>query len=224
MESNVEAIAKDLMLRSGVMLAGASMGAKDTLHPEIDAFVRESLKAGSQLMASCASLAVGPHELAVNVLVRSIIELSLKLHWATLSADNAKHLLALSTEQVKTIFRVNAQAEIAKIVDRQGNDFTAEFLASGRAGRGQKQVSLEAMAQQSGLHGIYNLFYRFQSMHSHGNNVSGSSTLTTPSTLGVVGVFSILLGHLGVRWLVHRSRPDNEEIRSLLGVGANVHP
>ncbi|MBD7987444.1 hypothetical protein H9645_05320 [Luteimonas sp. Sa2BVA3] len=224
MESNVEAIAEDLMLRSGAMSAGASMDAKDKLHPEIDAFVRESLKAGSELMSSCASLAVGPHELAVNVLVRSIIELSLKLHWATLSSDNAKHLLALSTEQVKTIFRVNARTGIAKIVDRQGNDFTAEFLASGRAERGQKQVSLEAMAQQSGLHGIYNLFYRFQSMHSHGNNVSGSSALTTTNTLGVVGVFSILLGHLGVRWLVHRSRPDNEEIRSLLGLGANVHP
>lgn len=224
MESNVEAIAKDLMLQSGAMLAGASMGAKDALHPEIDAFVREALKAGSELMASCASLAVGPNELAVNVLIRSIIELSLKLHWATLSSDNAKHLLALSTEQVKMIFRVNAQTGVAKIVDRQGNNFTTEFLASGRADRRQKQVSLETMAQQSGLHGIYNLFYRFQSMHSHGDNVSGSCAMTTSGTLAVVGVFSILLGHLGVRWLVHRSRPDIEEIRSLLGLDASLHP
>ena len=150
MESSVEAIAKDLLLRAGAMSAGASMDAKDTLHPEIDAFVRQSLKAGSELMASCASLAVGPNELAVNVLVRSIIELSLKLHWATLSSDNANHLRALSTEQIKTIFRTNAQAGIAKIVDRQGNNCTAEFLSSGRADRAQKQVSLETMAQQSG--------------------------------------------------------------------------
>lgn len=175
-------------------------------------------------MASCASLAVGPNELAVNVLVRSIIELSLKLHWATLSAENAKHLSNLSAEHLKTIFRANAKAGIAKIVDRQGNDFTAEFLSNGHADRGQRQVSLEVMAQQSGLHDIYNLFYRFQSMHTHGNIDSGSSALTTPGTLGVVGVFSILLGHLGVRWLVHRSRPDNEEIRSLLGLGPSVHP
>ena len=224
MESNVDAIAKDLMLRSGAMAAGASMDARDALHPEIDAFVRQSLKAGSELMGSCSSLASGPHELAVNVLVRSIIELSLKTHWATLSPENAKHLLALSTEQIKTIFRANAQTGIAKIVDRQGNDYTAEFMASGRADRAQKQVSLEVMAQQSGLRDLYNVFYRFQSMHTHGNDVSGTTAQTTHTTLCCVGVFSILLGHLGVRWLVHRSRPDNEEIRSLLGLSASAHP
>jgi hypothetical protein len=211
-------------MRSEAMAAGAAMDSKDVLHPDIDAFVRQSLRAGSELIASCSCLALGSNELAVNVLTRSIIELSLKAHWATLSSENAKHLLALSTEQIKTIFKVNATTGIARMVDLEGGDFTAEFLLSGSAGRGQKKVSLETMAIQSGLRDIYNVFYRFQSMHTHGNEVSGSAVQTASVTLSCVGVFTILLGNIGVRWLVHRSRPDNEEIRALLGLNANTHP
>lgn len=218
MESNLDTIANDLIMRSSAMAAGAAMDAKDALHPEIDNFVRQSLKAGSELMRSCASLAHGANELAVNVLARSIIEASLKTHWATLSSENAKYLLALSTEQMKAIFAANAKAGIAKIVDKEGNDFTADFLSSGGATRGQKQISIEAMARQAGLVDLYNVFYRFQSLHTHGNNISGAGTQTSALTLNCVGAFSVLLGHQGVRWLVHRSRPDNEEIRSLLGL------
>lgn len=224
MERNVDLIAKDLKVRSEVMAAGASMPAKDGSHPDIDSILRQLLKTGSELMASCAALSSGPHELAVNVLIRSLIELGLKAHWATLSSDNAKHLLASSREQVKTIFKANAKRGIARIVDGDGNDLTAEFLASGRAEREQKQLSIETMAQQSGLHDIYNVFYRFQSMHTHGNDVSDRSQETKAATLCCVGAFSMFLGHVGVRWLVARSRPDNEEIRDLLGLNASVHP
>ncbi len=224
MEINVELIAKDLRLRSEAMDAGASMSAKDDGHSEIDLILRQSLKTGSELMASCAALASGPHELAVNVLIRSLIELGLKSHWATLSSSNAEHLLAASKEQVKTIFRANAKTGIARIVDRDGNDLTAAFLANGRAERGQKQITIETMAQQCGLHDIYNVFYRFQSMHTHSNEVSDRSLETRTITLCCVGAFSMFLGHVGVRWLVARSRPDNEEIRDLLGLNASVHP
>lgn len=224
MEINVDTLANDLMLRSGAMAAGAGMDAKDSLHPEIDEFVRQSLKAGSELMRSCASLAHGPHELAVNALVRSIIESSLKMHWATLSSENAKHLFALSAEQMKAIFAVNVKTGIAKIVDREGNDFTSEFLSSGGAARGQKPTSIEVMARQAGLIDLYNVFYRFQSMHAHGNSASSTSEQTSALALNCIGEFSVLLGHIGVRWLLHRSRPDNGEIRSLLGVNDGVHP
>lgn len=224
MEINIELIAKDLKLRSEAMAAGASMPAKDEMHSEIDLILRQSLKTGSELMGSCAALASGPHELAVNVLIRSLIELGLKAHWATLSSDNAKHLLASSKEQVKAIFRANAKTGIAKIVDGDGNDLTAEFLAGGRAERERKQLPIETMAQQCGLHDIYNIFYRFQSMHTHANDVSDSHLETRANTLCCVGAFSIFLGHVGVHWLVARSRPDNEEIRDLLGLNASVHP
>ncbi|MGQ0697189.1 MAG: DUF5677 domain-containing protein [Panacagrimonas sp.] len=223
MESNVDLIAKDLKLRSEAMAAGAAMPAKDSEHPETDLILRQSLSTGSELMVSCAALALGPHELAVNVLIRSLIELGLKGHWATLSRENSRHLLASSKEQVKTIFKANAKTGIARIVDSGGNDRTAEFLASGRAEREQKQTSLETLAQQCGLHDIYNVFYRFQSMHTHGNDVSDRSQETRAVTLCCVGAFSMFLGHVGVRWLVSRSRPDNEEIRNLLGLNSSVH-
>lgn len=224
MENNVELIAKDLKLSSEAMAAGASMPAMNDASAEIDLVMRQSLKTGSELMASCAALASGPHELAVNVLIRSLIELGLKANWATLSTENAKHLLASSKEQVKTIFMANAKTGIARIVDNEGNDLTAEFIASGRAERGQKQFSVETMAKQSGLHDIYNIFYRFQSMHTHGNETADASLATKPATLCCVGAFSMFLGHVGVRWLVARCRLDNEEIRDLLGLNARVQP
>lgn len=224
MENNIDTIANDLVQRASVMAAGAAMDAKDMLHPEIDEFVRQSLKTGSELMLSCASLAHGANELAVNVLTRSIIELSLKMHWATFSSENAKHLLAISTEQMKAFFVVNAKTGIIKVVDREGNDFTTKFLSSGRAERGQKPISIEIMARQAGLIDLYNVFYRLQSMHTHSHCVFSVDTQTSALTLNSVGAFSVLLGHIGVSWLVHRNRPDNEKIRSLLGLNDSVSP
>lgn len=224
MEHNVDLIAKDLKLRSEVMAAGASMPAMNDAGPEIDLVMRQSLKVGSEIMASCAALASGPHELAINVLIRSLIELGLKAHWATLSIENAKHLLASSDEQAKIIFMANVRTGIATIRDKEGNDLTAELVASGRFERAQRPLSIEEMAKQCGLHDIYNVFYRFQSMHAHGNDASSESSVTSPDTLCCVGAFSMFLGHVGVRWLVSRCRPDNEEIRELLGLNAIVQP
>ncbi len=224
MENNVELIAKDLKLRSEAMAAGASMPAMNDGSPEIDLVMRQSLRTGSELMASCVALASGPHELAVNVLIRSLIELGFKAHWSTLSSENAKHLLASSKEQIKAIFMANAKTRIARIVDNEGNDLTEEFIASGGATRVQKNISVETMARQAGLLDIYNIFYRFQSMHAHGNEISDASIATKPVTLCCVGTFSIFLGHVGVRWLASRCRPDNEEIRDLLGLNVSVQP
>ena len=169
MENNVELIAKDLKIRSEAMAAGASMTAMNDVSPEIDQVIRQSLKAGSHLMASCAALASGPHELAVNILIRSLIELCLKIHWTTISTENANHLLSSSKEQIKTIFISNAKTGIARIVDKDGNNLTKAFIESGRTKREQKQISVETMAKQCELQDIYNTFYRFQSMHTHGN-------------------------------------------------------
>lgn len=224
MENNVELIAKDLKIRSEAMAAGASMTAMNDVSPEIDQVIRQSLKAGSHLMASCAALASGPHELAVNILIRSLIELCLKIHWTTISTENANHLLSSSKEQIKTIFISNAKTGIARIVDKDGNNLTKAFIESGRTKREQKQISVETMAKQCELQDIYNTFYRFQSMHTHGNEISDVSLATKPVTLGCVGAFSMLLGHMGVRWLAARCRPENEEIRDLLGLNAGSYP
>ena len=223
MEGSVALIAEDLKHGAVAMAAGAVMPAKDDLHPEVDAVVRQSLNSCSQLMASCASLALGPHELAVNVLKRSIIEMALKLHWATLSPGNAGYLLAAPREQAKAIFRANAETGKAKIVDKDGKDLTAAFIAEGGASKAHKPISVEAIAKQAGLQDLYNVFYRFQSSYTHGIKLSEGGAETTRVSLVGLGAFGMLLGHIGVRWLVDRSRPDNEEIRSLLGLNSGLH-
>ena len=224
MENNVEVIAKDLILRAQAMAAGSISDEKDALHPEVDSFVRQMLHSCSELMFSCASLAVGPHELSVNILARSIIEMGIKTHWATMSADNAILLQDATKEQLKTIFKVNAKKGLLKLLDEAENDHTESFLANGGADKGAKVPSIETMATQCGLADIYNVFYRFQSLHAHVNDVQPSPAQTSAATLMCVGSFSILLGHIGIRWLVHRSRPSNEEIRLLLGVNSDVQP
>lgn len=222
MEISIDIIATDLAHRAGAMAAGAVMAGKDAEQPQIDKVVRELLQAGSELMGTCAALAHGPHDQAVNVLLRTLIEMGIKVHWSTLSSNNAGLLQDATKEQLKTIFKVNAKTGIAKITDADGNDHTAEFLASGGADKGPKLPSIETMAEQSGLRDIYNVFYRFQSLHTHTNDVRSDSPQTKLETLRCVGVFSIFLGHISVRWLVHRNRPNNEEIRDLLGLESRV--
>jgi len=221
---DIELIAKDLAQRSGAMAAGAKMSAKDALHPQIDAVVRQMLQAGSELMNSCAMLAQGPHDLAINILLRSVIELAIKAHWATMSADNADSLQNATREQFKTLFKVNAKRGIVRMVDRDGNDHTQSFLNSGRLDKGSQLPSIEVMADRCGLRDLYNVFYRFQSLHTHANDLGAGSPQTKEATLGAIGIFCILLGHIGVRWLLHRSRPDNEEIRQLLGLESRIQP
>ena len=223
MESDVALIAADLKKRAAAMANGANLEAPDMDHPKRDRVVRQMLRAGSELMNSCSTLAHGPHEHAVNVLIRSLIEIGLKIHWATLSEQNAAHLEASTKEQIKTIFKANAATGIARIVDAEGNDVTRDFVSSGRAERSQKRLSLEEMASQCGLLDIYNVFYRFQSMHTHANDLVSESSETDPVTLNCVGAFSTFLGHAGVRWIVGRGRPDNEEIRALLGLSSRTH-
>lgn len=224
MEVGVDLIAKDLSQRAQAMAAGSTMDVRENIHPEIDAVVRRLLQSGSQLIFSCAALAQGPHSLAINILLRSIIELGIKVHWATLSSGNSRLLGAASKEQLKAIFMVNNQRGVLKIVDESGVDHTASFLAQGAAERGAKIPSIETMARQSGLIDIYNVFYRFQSLHAHINDVGDESTHPVASTLGAIGAFSVLLGHLGISWLVHRTRPTNEEIRTIMGLGSRVRP
>jgi hypothetical protein len=196
MESDVALLAADLSSRSEAMAAGSRLAAPDNAHPLRDSVVRRMLKTGSELMTSCAALARGPHEQAVNILVRSILEMGMKTHWATMSEDNAGYLAALGKEQLKTIFNANASRGIARIVDAEGRDVTQELTDSGRFKKAQDKISIETMASQSGLADIYNVFYRFLSMHSHANDVAASSSETDPITLNGVGAFSTLLGHV----------------------------
>lgn len=218
MENDINKLAADLKQRAAAMAEGSTFDPADSKSPIRDRVVKKMLKNGSELMNSCATLANGPHENAVNVLIRSLIEMGIKVHWATISEENAAYLDGTTKEQIKTITRVNTKTGILCVVDANGNDVTESVLSTGRAAKSRKTLSIETMACQCQLEDIYNIFYRFQSLHTHGNVIASESASTNPITLNCVGAFSMLLGHSGVRWLLHRSRPNNEEIRVLLGL------
>jgi len=219
MENDINKLAADLKQRAAAMAEGSTFAPADSDNPIRDRVVKKMLKNGSELMNSCATLANGPHEHAVNVLTRALIEMGIKVHWATISEENAAYLEGTTKEQIKTITRVNTKTGILRIVDMNENDVTESILSDGRAAKSpQKTPSIETMACQCELEYIYNTFYRFQSLHTHGNFIASESASTAPITLNSVGAFSMLLGHAGVRWLLDRSRPHNEEIRELLGL------
>ena len=218
MDNDINKLAADLKQRAAAMAEGSTFAPADSENPIRDRVVKKMLRNGSELMNSCATLANGPHEHAVNVLIRSLIELGIKVHWATISEENATYLDGITKKQIKTITRVNTKTGNLRIVDTNGNDVTESVLSDGSVAKSQKILSIETMACQCKLEDIYNIFYRFQSLHTHGNVIATESATTDPITLNSVGAFSMLLGHVGVRWLLHRSRPHNEEIRVLLGL------
>lgn len=224
---NIDLIAKDLVFRSHAMAAGSKIDATDKNHLEIDSVVRQILNSGSQLMKSCASLAHGTHELALNTLLRSIIEIVIKTHWVTLSQDNAVLLQNAGKEQLKTVAKINLKNEKFRVVDKFGNNHSKSFLANDLLDKKSKIPSIETMASKCGLSDIYNIFYRFLSIYTHVNELNHNTDYSNTKhssieILKCVGLFSILLGHLGVRWLVHRNRPNNEEIRALLGLDSQA--
>lgn len=77
------------------------------------------------------------------------------------------------------------------------------------------------MAQEAGVEDLYEIFYRFMSMATHGHEIGRDAKADAALTVEMqgVGALSIAIGHVGVRWLTRAELTDNETLRSLLGIG-----
>ena len=78
----------------------------------------------------------------------------------------------------------------------------------------------------AGVAHLYDIFYRFFSVDTHGfgprETASAERSQAAVVHMQGIGALTLATGHVGVFWLLHRTRVDNESLRLLLGFGGEA--
>jgi len=150
-----------------------------------------------------------------------MLEDLIKVLWATLAESHAENLSTSGLDQLKLMMRANLQGGTARIIDKHGNDHSERFMRDGKLAPSGKKKTVEAMAKEAGAEGLYNMFYRFASMQTHGNSLNSPVTITptdVSAVLSGIGAIAKATGHTSIRWLLCRKRPGSKELLDLLGI------
>lgn len=214
----------DSLRASGVALAAASQ--LDAFKPEDprDAPVRHILKRCAEFARACASLGRDNNAVSLSILARATLENLILLLWITVSKENAEELKTAAIAEFARVARINLQSGKARIKNSvTGEDATARFLTEARFKNLPKRRSVESRAEDAGVLDLYNVFYRFMSLDTHGHEAGyeGASAgwdLVVMHMQGI-GALTKAIGHAGTLWLLRRTRVDNETLRNILGLG-----
>ena len=210
-----------LRVQQQMLLQAHAFEAKSNDQPKRDEYCRLLLLRSSDLIGSVSHFVRSTDITAGQILMRSMLEDLIRILWATQSEANAEHLISHGFDEFKLAFRANLQGGTARVVDGDGNDHSQRYWESGALDRSVKRKSTESMASEAGAMGIYNMFYRFTSLHTHGNLLDLPRTddpADISALLSGVGAISKSTGHTGIRWLLGRERPTDKELLEILGV------
>ena len=219
-ENNAQPLAESLQTRANMMAAAAKMPATGA-EQKRDVAVRRILGRSAELMRGAASLGRDRNPVTLGIVARVVLEDLIQLLWVEISDSNAEAFEQAAKVELTRVARINLESRRAKIRNRHtGEDVTAEFLKSDRFKNLPKRKSVADRAEEAGVTDLYNVFYRFLSMETHGHDLSGSRDIDAAAVMHMQGIGALgkAVGHAGVRWLVHRERTDNETLRVLLGI------
>lgn len=215
-------VAQSLEANVGVLRAGARLDVTDAPDPR-DGHVRQSLERAAEIVRACADLGRRNNPTALGMLARAHLEALIRILWVTTSVQNAEELSDVRTEELVRMAKVNLRSGKLRVIDQAtGEDETARLLADERMNTKKHRKSVEAYAKEAGVQDLYNVFYRFMSLEVHAHRLDGGHKADwelTAMHLQGIGGLTQAIGHVGVRWLLHRQRPSNEELRGLLGIG-----
>lgn len=188
-----------------------------------DEIARQHLSRAAELLRGAAALGVVQNAACLGILGRCLLEQLITALWAIRSLENAQtHQSTAKTELAKAL-KINLKAGKAKIKNRHtGEDATAEFLETEQMKNIPKRKSVEELAKDADVSDLYTVFYRFMSLETHGHHGaltddSDAKALCEMHLQGI-GAISRAIGQACVWWLLHRSWPDNESIRDVLGL------
>ncbi|WP_205633526.1 DUF5677 domain-containing protein [Methylobacillus sp. MM3] len=189
-----------------------------------DDLVRQHMLHSAELVRGAAALGREHNAACLGILARSLLETLISELWVVISTDNAEEQRKVEIAELARVLKINLQSDKAKIWNRHsGEDATAEFLETDRMKSIPKRKSVFDQAAEAGVTDLYNIFYRFLSMETHGHNKMKHPEEDDPhmlSTMHIQGIGAVnrAIGHVGVRWLLHRERTDNESLRDVLGL------
>ncbi len=187
-----------------------------------DDIIRLLLRRSSELARGTAALGAEENSASLGVLFRSLLETLISMLWISISTANAEVQSEAGVAELSRALKINLNSGNAKIKNRHtGEDATAEFLASERMKNIQKRKSVADQAEEAGVSDLYNIFYRFLSLETHGHQTEcEEESQQTLSIINLQGIGAVCraIGHAGVRWLLRRERTDNESLRDALGL------
>lgn len=188
-----------------------------------DEIARQQLGRAAELVRGAAALGANQNATCLGILGRCLLEQLITILWAVRSIENAQsHQNSAKAELAKAL-KINLKAGKAKIKNRlTGADATAEFLETDQMKSIPKRKSVEELAREAEVSDLYTVFYRFMSLDTHGHHDapkdSSDSISLCEMHLQGIGAISRAIGQACVWWFLHRSWPDNESIRNVLGL------
>jgi hypothetical protein len=188
-----------------------------------DEIARQHLRRAAELVRGAAALGAIQNAACLGILGRCLLEQLITALWAIRSLENAQtHQNTAKTELAKAL-KINLKAGTAKIKNRYtGEDATTEFLEAEQMKSIPRRKNVEELAKDADVSDLYTVFYRFMSLETHGHtgeltDDSDANALSEMNLQGI-GAISRAIGQACVWWLLHRSWPDNESIRDVLGL------
>lgn len=188
-----------------------------------DVEVRKIASRCAELARGASALGAQNNQVAVAVIGRTMVESLILILWVCVSEENAIHQSQAGLAEFTKAARINMQKGNLKIRDREsGEDATAEFLKTDRFQKLPKQKRVSELAAEAGVEDLYDVFYRFKSLATHGHDMIGNDEDPEAGLivdLQAIGAMCKGVGHVGVKWLLGRVRTDNEALRQVLGIG-----
>ena len=204
------------------LIAASEIDASGPADPR-DELVRQQLRRASELVRGAATLGSDQNPSCLGILGRCLLEQLITSLWAIKSLENAEALQGAAKAELAKAFKINLKEGKAKVKNKIiGEDVTAEFLETEQMKNIPKRKSVEEQAREADVVDLYTVFYRFMSLETHGHQ----SVLDEPSAvsslcevhLQSIAAISRAIGQACLWWLLHRRRPDNESIRTVLGL------
>ncbi len=188
-----------------------------------DEVVRHQMRRAAELIRGAAALGTDLNPACLGIIARSLLEQLITSLWAVRSLENAHAYLGVAKSELAKALKINLMAGKAKVKDKHtGEDTSKEFLESAQMKNIPKRKNVEEQAKEAEVLDLYNVFYRFLSLETHGHQATPEEESAVASLcqthLQGIGAIGRAIGQAGVWWLLHRSWPDNEAIRDALGL------
>lgn len=218
-EVTVQDYADSLKRHAAIMFAASEI---DATLPEDsrDKTTRQILMRASELVRASSTLSLENNHISTSILARALLENLILILWLMLNDSNPKELEDAGINELARTVRINLENGKMHIKNKlTGEDETKASLNSEKFKNIPKRKSIAAYAQEADVMDLYNIFYRFLSLETHGHEVqkNNDNNIQSIENMQCVGALAMAIGHAGTKWLLHRQQTDNQTLRKLLG-------
>lgn len=162
---------------------------------------------GTEIIRELADLGLSEPPTAMRRLSRQLLEVFISLQWVISDLKRVNKYSEFAFNELDRLAQMAMKDGLLAVKSREDNtNVTEDFLSSRE--KPKKGISFEQQAREAELFHIYQIFYRFMSLDTHGK----SETIIAPEDriestlvhLQTIGAISQAFGHVAILWLMHR--------------------